>query len=75
MRQLHQAEPMIAMPRCRNCGRFWRPALGVVAPRSYCLKCSNERHASAKETFDLRCPETKDFEGPYMMVMRRSRSS
>lgn len=40
------------LPRCRHCGRHWRPAEGVVSSDSYCPLCSETRQTIAACVFD-----------------------
>jgi len=37
----------LSLPTCGKCGRYWRPARGVVSDVAYCKKCSKERQAVA----------------------------
>ena len=39
------------LPRCRHCGRYWKPAEGVVASKSYCPLCSEARRTIAARVF------------------------
>lgn len=63
----------IAMPRCRNCKRVWRPKDGVSADRGYCRKCSAERRAVAAAAFDLRPLPQAGLLGPYLLPSARDR--
>ena len=40
------------LPRCRHCGRHWRPVEGVVASDAYCPLCSEARRTIAAAVFD-----------------------
>ena len=40
------------LPRCRHCGRYWRPTEGVVASDAYCPLCSEARRTVAAAVFD-----------------------
>jgi hypothetical protein len=64
----------IASAKCRCCGRFWRPPVGVSATQAFCKKCSVERRSSAREGLDLRELRRTDFTGPYLLP-RRFRST
>lgn len=45
---------LISMPRCRCCGRFWRPQPEVAATSAFCAICAEDRHAAARRALDLR---------------------
>lgn len=64
----------IASPKCRCCGRFWRPPSGVSASQSYCKRCSKQRREQAEQALGLKKPTKNDFSGPYLLP-RRFRSA
>jgi hypothetical protein len=43
----------LALPRCRHCGRNWRPAEGVLSSNGYCKRCAQERRGKAAAHFGL----------------------
>jgi len=57
----------VSLPKCRNCGRHWRPAQGVVATNAYCKSCSTERKAAATTRLGLRRITPEDFTGVYLL--------
>lgn len=57
----------VASPRCRCCGRYWRPPSGVSSTKAFCQKCADERRAEAKSKLGLRKPESSDFSGGYLL--------
>lgn len=56
----------LSQPQCRNCGRYWRPAEGVIATSSYCRKCAQGRRKSAAEALGLRPLTAAETIGPYL---------
>ena len=60
----------IASAKCRCCGRYWRPPVGVNASMAFCKRCADERRAEAKKRLDLRQPRAGDFSGPYLLPRR-----
>jgi predicted Zn-ribbon and HTH transcriptional regulator len=60
----------LSMPRCRNCGRHWRPPEGVSSSRTYCRRCAKERRAIAASKFGLITLMPSDFSGPYVLPRR-----
>lgn len=56
----------LSLPRCRNCGRHWRPAEGVTAKSGYCKRCAQERRAAATTVLGLRPLTAADAFGPYL---------
>lgn len=57
----------LALPRCGNCGRHWRPAEGVVASKSFCKACAKERRAKAAAHFGLTPFTSREAKGPYRL--------
>lgn len=57
----------VSQPKCRSCGRLWRPAEGVVASRSYCKRCSSERRAKAAAHFGLKPISPDEVTGAYRL--------
>jgi hypothetical protein len=64
----------VSLPKCRCCGNFWRPALGVNANNDYCKRCAKLRHAEAAKEFGLKRLSPSDFKGGFLLP-RRLRSS
>lgn len=60
----------LCIPKCRNCGRNWRPQEGVNADKSFCRKCSGDRKAIAISRLGLKPPRPEDFSGPYLLPRR-----
>jgi hypothetical protein len=58
---------MFKNPKCRHCGRSWRPRLGVVASRAFCPRCSAERREIAARQLGLRPLRPEDFDGDYLL--------
>jgi hypothetical protein len=65
---------MFELPKCRHCGRQWKPRLGVVADHSFCSRCKNDRREIAKQNLDLRPLRETDFDGPYLLPRRLRKS-
>lgn len=57
----------LSLPRCRNCGRYWHPAQGVISDMAYCKKCKNERQAAAALRLDLKRVTSTDLTGSYLL--------
>ena len=57
----------LSQPRCRSCGRHWRPAEGVVASHSYCKRCASKRRAKAAAYFGLRPISPDEITGEYRL--------
>ena len=62
----------IQRPRCRFCGRPWRPPEGVVAAKAYCTVCSDERRALAAAALEIRPPTDADVDGDYLVMRKRA---
>lgn len=60
----------VSLPRCRNCGRHWRPPEGVSASNSFCKKCAKERRAVAAAAFEATTLLPAHFSGPYVLPRR-----
>jgi len=54
------------LPRCRYCGRKWRPKDGVVASESYCSACASDRLRAASAEHGLAPLEASDLIGRYL---------
>jgi hypothetical protein len=57
----------LSLPKCRNCGRHWRPVQGVVAAVAFCSKCSAERRATASTKLGLKKITGSDLTGSYLL--------
>ena len=60
----------LSLPKCRNCGRYWRPAQGVVADSAHCRKCASERRAIATSALGLEPITTADVAGTVLLPRR-----
>jgi hypothetical protein len=61
----------IILPKCRFCGRAWKPTRGVSIG-SYCMRCSTERQSIAKQTLGLHPLSKEELAGRYVLPRRRS---
>lgn len=57
----------LSLPRCRKCGRYWRPARGVVADAAYCRRCASERQAIAASRLGLKRIMDADLTGRFLL--------
>jgi predicted Zn-ribbon and HTH transcriptional regulator len=57
----------LSLPKCRHCGRHWRPVRGVVAAVAFCPKCSAERKAIASAKLGLKKITGSDLTGSYLL--------
>lgn len=57
----------VSQPKCRSCGRTWRPAEGVVATQGYCKRCSAERRGEAAAQFRLTPISAEEVSGAYRL--------
>jgi hypothetical protein len=64
----------LSLPKCRCCGRHWRPAEGVVADKAHCKKCARERQAVASSRLELKRITPADLSGRFLLP-RRLRAS
>lgn len=62
----------IVLPRCRFCGRRWKPSRGVNAVMGYCEACHEDRRALAGSRFDLRPIDPHEIVGPYLIRRKPS---
>ena len=60
----------IASAKCRCCGRYWRPPIGVRGSHAFCMKCAGERREIAREALGHREVTHPDLTGPYLMPRR-----
>jgi len=64
----------VSLPKCRNCGRHWRPSAGVLASAAFCKKCATERRLLAASKFGVSLLRPQDLSGLYVLPRRlRSR--
>ena len=60
----------LSMPRCGHCGRYWRPAQGVIARAAFCQRCSPERCNIAASTLEVRPIQRAELSGDYLLPRR-----
>ena len=61
---------MVSLPTCRHCGRYWRPAPGVMTTSDYCNRCVESRRATAAAKLDLRPLTVADLADGYLLPRR-----
>lgn len=61
----------VALPICRYCGRYWRPAEGVAADHDYCSRCSTSRHAIAATAFQAAPLSLNEMGSDYLLPVQR----
>ena len=64
----------VSLPRCRCCGSYWRPALGVNANAAYCKRCVKQRRATAASAFGLKHITPADLTGNFLLPRRMRRT-
>lgn len=60
----------LSSPKCRHCGRYWRPAPGVMSTHDYCNRCSKERRAVSSGVFEAKVLTDADIVGGYLLPRR-----
>ena len=60
----------VSLPTCRHCGRYWRPAIGVMATSDYCNRCVDTRQSTAAAKLDLRPLTAADLASGYLLPRR-----
>lgn len=60
----------LSLPKCQHCGRYWRPAQGVVADRANCGRCASERRAIASSALSLKPLTAADVIGSFVLPRR-----
>jgi predicted Zn-ribbon and HTH transcriptional regulator len=60
----------LSLPKCRQCGCYWRPAQGVVADSSSCRKCVSERREMTSSTLGLKPIADTDVMDNFLMPRR-----
>lgn len=51
---------MFKLPKCRHCGRSWKPPESVCATQSFCEECSTDRREIARRQLEL-APSAKRY--------------
>ena len=63
----------LTMPRCRHCGRYWRPPQSVQSYLAYCSKCKTDRRNAASSGHSLKKISESDLSGKYLLPGRLRR--
>jgi hypothetical protein len=63
----------LALPKCRHCGRYWRPPQSVHSYLGYCNRCRDQRRQTASAGHSLKRITAADLSGKYLLPTKLRR--